>query len=167
MLKSALLGVPLMLHNGWRGACLCFLPPPLNKLINCRKKEEVLRMKHKLTSRQPCQLGVPKLRVPTTPAPGKHSRGAPAGLHTTSCLQNDGELDNESEECVHLPLEALAFGVRALQRERCNKCYEEGCYGCACSCTLSEEWVEHDGGHFFPTCKKCGGEDCGVCVYVQ
>ncbi|KAF7373334.1 hypothetical protein MSAN_00543000 [Mycena sanguinolenta] len=42
------------------------------------------------------------------------------------------------------------------QRVICN----EGCPGCACMCEESTIWIQHEGGHFFPTCKKCGEDDC-------
>ncbi|KAJ6505358.1 hypothetical protein C8R45DRAFT_923650 [Mycena sanguinolenta] len=43
---------------------------------------------------------------------------------------------------------------------RCPQCFEEGCPGCACMCEESAAWIEHEGGHFFPTCKKCGEDEC-------
>ncbi|KAJ7705632.1 hypothetical protein B0H16DRAFT_1747253 [Mycena metata] len=51
---------------------------------------------------------------------------------------------------------------RARRPPTCPKCYEVGCAGCACLCEASDVWVEH-GGHFFPTCKMCGGEECPGC----
>lgn len=47
---------------------------------------------------------------------------------------------------------------------RCGECGESGCPGCACMCMESTAWIQHEGGHFFPTCTKCGGDDCPGCA---
>jgi hypothetical protein len=60
-----------------------------------------------------------------------------------------------------------AFERRVLQEMlNCPHCFQEDCPGCACMCEKSSTWLEHDGGHFFPTCTKCGGSDCPGCACV-
>ncbi|KAJ7736989.1 hypothetical protein DFH07DRAFT_779524 [Mycena maculata] len=59
-----------------------------------------------------------------------------------------------------MPLPAPVWPVRILCAPRCPHCFAEECIGCACMCEASPEWIEHEGGHFFPTCEFCEGEDC-------
>ncbi|KAJ7737037.1 hypothetical protein B0H16DRAFT_1466316 [Mycena metata] len=87
--------------------------------------------------------------------------------------QQDVESDSEgdgTDEDEHAGTPVIREPTLAEQREAnrarrpstCAKCYEVGCAGCACLCEASDIWVEH-GGHYFPTCKMCGGEECSGC----
>ncbi|KAJ7605329.1 hypothetical protein FB45DRAFT_1042457 [Roridomyces roridus] len=62
--------------------------------------------------------------------------------------------DSEEDDC------SSAFLSRPSHPVRCTHCYGEECVGCACLCDASDVWIEHEGGHFFPRCERCGFDDC-------
>ncbi|KAJ7104640.1 hypothetical protein C8R44DRAFT_887093 [Mycena epipterygia] len=84
--------------------------------------------------------------------------------------QNDlanEDSDDELRAC-RVPAPATFEGgitarTRSVVSLRCADCDCDGCPGCACMCPVSEVWIEHEGGHFFPTCKACNRDDCPGC----
>ncbi|KAJ7759929.1 hypothetical protein B0H16DRAFT_1456645 [Mycena metata] len=101
-------------------------------------------------------------------------------IQAASCSKNSGTMlggdtsdedkhtdeDEDEHPSTRAPPELTLAEQREANRARrpstCPRCYEVGCAGCACLCEASDVWVEH-GGHFFPTCKMCGGEECPGC----
>ncbi|KAJ7640991.1 hypothetical protein FB45DRAFT_1021774 [Roridomyces roridus] len=72
--------------------------------------------------------------------------------------------EDESDDYMLPKLDAPRWPERPLRSPRCRHCFAEDCIGCACLCEASDEWVEHEGGHFFLTCQHCGGADCPGCA---
>ncbi|KAJ7790910.1 hypothetical protein B0H14DRAFT_3501151 [Mycena olivaceomarginata] len=89
-----------------------------------------------------------------TPAPRR------AAIIPMPAIVQDDSSDSESadEREHHLP-EPPIWPARTSRPQRCPHCYEEDCVGCACLCMDSDEWFDHPGGHYFPSC-ACEGEDC-------
>lgn len=76
----------------------------------------------------------------------------------------DGDSDNDTRT-EHHRLAAPIWSPRVLDVHRCRHCFQDECVGCACLCEESDEWLEHPGGHYFPTC-ACGGQDCPGCACI-
>ncbi|KAJ7615464.1 hypothetical protein FB45DRAFT_873538 [Roridomyces roridus] len=87
----------------------------------------------------------------------------PAIERTISALAaSDSEEDND--ENVLPTLDGVSRWP--VHSPRCRHCFGDGCIGCACLCEVSNEWIEHEGGHYFPTCEHCGGSDCPACACI-
>ncbi|KAJ7815080.1 hypothetical protein B0H14DRAFT_3476487 [Mycena olivaceomarginata] len=137
------------------------------KKARTRKKVE-LRKKHKPLPKSPPPVAKPPPKLLPTIAKPPHRRRAPSPITPTPAPRRPatlvsnahaavGEHDNRSmddESDEEHPIEAPIWPTRAHRPQRCPRCYQEDCVGCACLCSESDEWFDHPGGHYFPTC--CG-----------
>ncbi|KAJ7829964.1 hypothetical protein B0H14DRAFT_2593600 [Mycena olivaceomarginata] len=146
------------------------------KKARTRKKVE-LRKKHKPLPKSPPPVAKPPPKLLPTVAKPPHRRRDPSPItptpaprrpatlvsnaHATAGEQDNHSMDDESDE--ERPIEAPIWPTRVHRPQRCPHCYQEDCVGCACLCSESDEWFDHPGGHYFPTC-VCKGEDCPGCL---
>ncbi|KAJ7690436.1 hypothetical protein B0H14DRAFT_2652407 [Mycena olivaceomarginata] len=143
-----------------------------------RKQEaEALRKKHKpVAELSPRQATKPSakpaakpvaepLRRPVGSRAATSSTPTPAPRRGVKDAVVDHELieDDSEEEHACRPVEGPIWPVHAARPKRCPHCYEEDCVGCACMCSASPNWIEHEGGHFFFAC-ECKGQDCPGCA---
>ncbi|KAJ7836945.1 hypothetical protein B0H13DRAFT_2368470 [Mycena leptocephala] len=73
---------------------------------------------------------------------------------------------DEDSDADDSPASTFAEAISQARRARpttCRECGLADCPGCACMCPVSTVWLDHNDGHFFPTCKLCGG-DCPGCM---
>ncbi|KAJ7803379.1 hypothetical protein B0H14DRAFT_2613397 [Mycena olivaceomarginata] len=137
------------------------------KKARTRKKVE-LHKKHKPLPKSPPPVAKPPPKLLPTVAKPPHRRRAPSPItptpvsnaHATVGEQDNRSMDDESDE--EHPIEVPIWPTRAHRPQCCPHCYQEDCVGCACLCSESDEWFDHPGGHYFPTC-VCKGEDCPGC----
>ncbi|KAJ7777821.1 hypothetical protein DFH07DRAFT_766057 [Mycena maculata] len=130
-----------------------------------RLEEEQLRRDHKAIDKPqqrkaPIAIrGVPlkaakwRAASPATPTPTPRRHATIPALVAEG--KDDPSEDNSNEESTPHRLEAPVWPIRASQPVQCQWCHAEDCCGCACMCDESSEWIQHEGGHFFPTCEKC------------
>ncbi|KAJ7720481.1 hypothetical protein DFH07DRAFT_972558 [Mycena maculata] len=108
------------------------------------------------------------------PSSSKKTRGPMPRNECHGAAAQDDLTDEESDEprghCAPTPAifegGITVRGITARLRSvapRCSECGCEECPGCACMCPVSDEWIEHEGGHFFLTCQACKGQDCPGC----
>ncbi|KAJ7792286.1 hypothetical protein B0H14DRAFT_3499391 [Mycena olivaceomarginata] len=146
-----------------------------------RKQEaEALRKKHKpVAELSPRQATKPSAKPATKPVaePLRRPVGSRAATSSTptpaprrgvkDAVVDHELIEDDSEEGACMPPRRRAdFGLCTLPAPSdAPHCYEEDCVGCACMCSASPNWIEHEGGHFFFAC-ECKGQDCPGCACV-
>ncbi|KAJ7028884.1 hypothetical protein C8F04DRAFT_1265450 [Mycena alexandri] len=91
-------------------------------------------------------------------------------IHPTHSSQNerpveDDSLSDESNAPHPHTIDPL-LARRTFTPRKCRECDLDDCPGCACMCMVSMDWVDHEGGHFYPICTACYVDDCPGCKCV-
>ncbi|KAJ7705955.1 hypothetical protein B0H16DRAFT_1746967 [Mycena metata] len=94
-------------------------------------------------------------------------RAVPASKTTQRAATDDFSSDDDGVD-IQRPHEdnRPLLARRTFISRKCRECDLDDCPGCACMCMVSLDWIEHEGGHFYPPCKACRVEDCPGCACV-
>ncbi|KAJ7019750.1 hypothetical protein C8F04DRAFT_1197395 [Mycena alexandri] len=127
-------------------------------------RQAALKLAAELVKTKPQDISSSK-KSPKNPRPSSATnvRAVAAARHATEDFSSDEDgIDIQRPHEDNRPLLAR----RTFTPRKCRECDLDNCPGCACMCMVAMDWIEHEGGHFYPPCKACRVEDCPGCACV-